>query len=76
MPGVVSRVYWNIPEYALVSLGAFLYSTNIVTVPFKRGKSITSGEGWHVIRNPNFCLGDCVNFNFVPVPLLAKGLRP
>jgi hypothetical protein len=34
----------NIPKYALVALGTFLYSTNIVIVPYKGGNQSPLGE--------------------------------
>jgi hypothetical protein len=73
----------NAPEawaqYTRICLGCprvFLYSTNIVTVPYKRGKSTTPRGGWRVIQNPNYCLGNCMNFIFVSVPSLVEGLHP
>jgi hypothetical protein len=40
----MSAVYMNILDYALLALGIFLYPTNDVTIPYKRGKSVILGE--------------------------------
>ena len=71
----MSTIYRNIPEYALVALGTFLYSTDDVTISYKR-KSVIPKRGWRVIRNPNYCVGNCMKSIFVPVPPLVEGLRP
>jgi hypothetical protein len=44
----MNTVYRNILEYALVALETFLYSTNDVMIPYKRGKSVIPQRGWRV----------------------------
>ena len=44
-------------EYALVVTGAFLYSQNVVSVPYKRGSSAPNkGESDSVAQNPKWCI--------------------
>lgn len=44
-------------EYALAVTGAFLYSQNIVYVPYKRGSfAPNKGESDSVAQNPKWCI--------------------
>ena len=62
-------VYKNIPEYVLAVLGASLYSTNNITVPYKRGTH-------HPVKRRVIVWLQTLRVASVIVSQLVEGLRP